>query len=155
MNDLEYPNNDDRHLDLLIALPKHIQRWLRVDRNQVCEGVIQAVLGVFAALPSPDEREGVTTGLDFLGLLKSEGGDNALWQMGMDQLDSEVYSAVAALDDDDQVALLLPWVDDLDGLATDWDAKEWANILRQRLDAEWAPVLRSLLLDRVTMCDRW
>lgn len=148
MNDLEYPNNDDRYLDLLISMPAHIQRWLRVDRNHVCEGVIQAVLWVFAALPSPDEREGVTTGLDFLSLIKTEGGDNALWQMGMDQLDSEVYSAVAALNDDHQVALLLPWVDDLDELATDCDADQWAGYLR-RCDDEWRPVLRRLVMDRV------
>lgn len=134
--------------DKLEELPKYIQRWLLVDRNQVKEGVIQAVLGIFAAQPSPDERENVITGLDFLGLLKSEGGDNALWQVGMDQLDSEIYSAVAALDDDDQVALLLPWVDDLDGLATDCDADQWAGYLR-RCDDEWRPVLRRLVMDRI------
>ncbi len=139
----------DELRERLNALPGHIQRWLRVDRNQVCEGVIQAVLGVFAALPSPDEREGVTTGLDFLRLLKTEGGDNALWQVGMDQLDSEVYSAVAALDDDDQVALLLPWVDDLDELATDREADEWAYALRVLCDHEWRPVLCRLVLDRI------
>lgn len=138
----------DELRERLNALPGHIQRWLRVDRNQVCEGVIQAVLGIFAALPSPDEREGVTIGLDFLRLLKQEGGDNALWQVGMDQLDSEIYSAVAALDDDDQVALLLPWVDDLDELATDCDADQWAGYLR-RCDDEWRPVLRRLVMDRV------
>ena len=141
--------------DKLEALPKHIQRWLLVDRNQVKEGVIQTVLDAFKAVESPEIREGVETGLDFLGVLKSEGGDNGLWQMGMDQLDSEISSAVAALYEDDQVALLLPWVDDLDGLATDRDAKEWANILRQRCDAEWAPVLRSLVMTRVTTIDRW
>lgn len=140
--------------DRLEALPKYIQRWLLVDRNQVKEGVIQTVLDAFRAVESPEMREGVETGLDFLGVLKSEGGDNGLWQMGMDQLDSEISSAVAALYEDDQVALLLPWVDDLEGLATDRDAKEWADILRQRLDAEWAPVLRSLVLDRVTTIDR-
>jgi hypothetical protein len=140
--------------DKLEALPKHIQRWLRVDRNQVQEGVIQTVLSAFEALESPEPREGVNTGLDFLGVLKSEGGDNGLWQMSMDQLDSEIFSAVAALDDDEQVSLLLPWVDDLDGLATDRDAKDWANILRQRLDHEWATVLRNLVLSRVTTISR-
>ena len=140
---------EDELWDRLNALPRHIQRWLRVDRNQVLEGVIQAVLRIFEELPSPDEREGVTTGLDFLRLLKSEGGDNALWQMGMEQLDSEVYSAVAALDDDDQVALLLPWVDDLDVLATDREADEWAYALRVLCDHEWRPVLCRLVLDRI------
>ena len=139
----------------LEALPKHIQRWLLVDRNQVKEGVIQTVLTAFRAVESPELREGMETGLDFLGVLKEEGGDNGLWQMGMDQLDSEISSAVAALYEDDQVGLLLPWVDDLDGLATDRDAKEWVDIMRQRLDAEWAPVLRSLVLDRVTTIDRF
>ena len=141
--------------DKLEALPKHIQRWLRVDRNQVREGVIQTVLEAFRAVESPEPREGVNTGLDFLGVLKEEGGDNWLWQMGMDQLDSEIFSAVAALHDDEQVALLLPWVDDLDGFGTDQDAKDWAMILRQRCDDEWAPVLRSLVMTRVTTISRW
>jgi hypothetical protein len=141
--------------DRLEALPKYIQRWLLVDRNQVQEGVIQTVLDAFRAVESPEPREGVETGLDFLGVLKEEGSNNGLWQLSMDLLDSEISSAVAALYEDDQVALLLPWVDDLDGLATDRDAKEWADILRQRLDAEWAPVLRSLVMDRVTTIDRW
>jgi len=141
--------------DKLEALPKHIQRWLLVDRTQVQEGVIQTVLDAFRSVESPEPREGVNTGLDYLGVLKEEGSNNGLWQMGMDQLDSEIFSAVAALDDDEQVSLLLPWVDDLDGLATDRDAKDWANILRQRLDHEWAPVLRDLVMDRVTTISRW
>lgn len=107
------------------------------------------VLGQFAMAESPDQREGVVTGLDFLRLLKQEGGDNALWQVGMDQVDSEIYSAVAALADDEQVALLLPWVDDLDGMA-EHDGEEWADILRQQLDHEWGPVLRRLVMDRVS-----
>ena len=147
--------DSDELRERLEALPKHIQRWLRVDRNQVREGVIQTVLEAFRAVESPEMREGVNTGLDFLGVLKEEGGDNALWQMGMDQLDSEIFSAVAALDDDEQVALLLPWVDDLDGFGTDQDAKDWAMILRQRCDDEWAPVLRSLVMTRVTTISRW
>ena len=149
MNDPEYKHQADAYLDRLNALPEHIQRWLRVDRNQVLEGVIQAVLRIFEELPSPDEREGVTTGLDYLRLLKQEGRDNALWQVGMDQLDSEVYSTVAAQEDDEQVALLLPWVDDLDGLATDREADEWAYVLRQQLDHEWRPVLCRLVMDRI------
>ena len=140
--------------DKLEALPKYIQRWIRVDRNQVQEGVIQTVLSAFEAVESPEPREGVNTGLDFLGVLKSEGGDNGLWQMGMDQLDSEIFSAVAALDDDEQVSLLLTWVDDLDGFGTDQDASNWAMILRQRCDDEWAPVLRDLVMDRVTTISR-
>ena len=147
--------DSDELRERLEALPKHIQRWLRVDRNQVREGVIQTVHEAFRAVESPEMREGVNTGLDFLGVLKSEGGDNGLWQMGMDQLDSEIFSAVAALDDDEQVALLLPWVDDLDGFGTDQDAKDWAMILRQRCDDEWAPVLRSLVMTRVPTIIRW
>jgi hypothetical protein len=140
--------------DKLEALPKHIQRWIRVDRNQVQEGVIQTVLDAFRVVESPEPREGVETGLDFLGVLKEEGGDNGLWQMGMDQLDSEILSAVAALDDDEQVSLLLPSVDDLDGFGTDQDASNWAMILRQRCDDEWAPVLRGLVMGRVPSISR-
>lgn len=135
--------------DRLTAFPGHIQRWLAVDRQEVMEGVIRGVLGEFAAAESPDQREGVSTGLDFLRLLKQEGGDNVLWQVGMDQLDSEIYSAVAALSDDEQVALLLPWVDDLDGMATERDGEEWADILRQQCDHEWQPVLRRLLMEKI------
>ncbi len=120
--------------DRLEALPKYIQRWLLVERNQVQEGVIQTVLDAFRAVESPEPREGVETGLDFLGVLKEEGSNNGLWQLSMDLLDSEISSAVAALYEDDQVALLLPWVDDLDGFGTDQDAKDWAMILRQRCD---------------------
>jgi hypothetical protein len=133
----------------LSALPAHIQRWLRVDRAQALEDVIGRTLGAFAAADSPDQREGRANGLDFLRALNAEGGDNPLWQVGMDQLDGEIYSAVAELDGDTQVALLLPWVDDLDGLATDRDADDWAEVLRQQATSEWSPVLRRIVLSRL------
>ena len=91
----------------------------------------------------------------FHEIAKEEGSNNGLWQLSMDLLDSEIFSAVAALYEDDQVALLLPWVDDLDGFGTDQDAKDWAMILRQRLDHEWAPVLRDLVLSRVPTISKW
>lgn len=139
----------DELSDRLTALPSHIQRWLRVDRNQVCGEVIQTVLDAFTATPSPEEREGIETGLDFLGVLKSEGSDNALWQVGMDQLESEIYSAVAALDEDEQVALLLPWVDDLDDLGTDVPPEDWGDCLRRSCEYEWVPVLRRLVMAKL------
>lgn len=74
--------DEDTLRERLTALPSHIQRWLRADRLRIMEGVIGAVLGQFAMAESPDQREGVSTGLDFLRLLKTEGGDNGLWQIG-------------------------------------------------------------------------
>ncbi len=136
--------------DKLNALPKSIQRWLRVDRKAVMNAIVQRVLDDFEKADSPQIREGVNTGLDFLRLLNSEGGDNGLWQITMDQIDSDIFNAVCALSDDEQVALLLPWVDDLDGLATDRDSSDWAFVLRQRLTYEWEPVLRDLVRSRAS-----
>jgi hypothetical protein len=136
--------------DKLNALPKNIQRWLRVDRQAVMDEIVQRVLNEYAKVDSPEIRESVNTGLDFLRLLNSEGGDNGLWQVTMDQIDSDIFSAVCALDADQQVALLLPWVDDLDFLATDSDASEWASVLSQSLTHEWAPVLRNLVMSRAS-----
>lgn len=134
----------------LNALPKNIQRWLRIDREAVMNDLVQRVLNEFEKADSPDMREGINTGLDFLRLLNSEGGDHGLWQLTMDQIDSEIFNAVCALDDDEQVALLLPCVDDLDGLATDRDASDWAFVLRQRLTDEWESVLRDLVRSRAS-----
>lgn len=142
------PHDVDDLCDKLNALPKNIQRWLRVDRQAVMNRLVQGVLNSFEKTDSPEFREGVNTGLDFLRLLNAERGDNGLWQATMDQIDADIYSAVCALDADQQVALLLPWVDDLDGLATDRDASEWAFVLRQRLTDEWTPVLRDFVMSR-------
>lgn len=131
-------------------LTQHIQNWLMVGRDQVREQIIQSVLNTFAALDSPDQREGVHTGLDFLRLLNQERSDNGLWQITMELLDSEIFNAVSKLNADEQVALLLPLCDDIDALSDVRDPAQWAEVLIEHLSHEWQPILRRAAMAKVT-----
>ncbi|MDR3353360.1 MAG: hypothetical protein LBO00_10260 [Zoogloeaceae bacterium] len=124
--------------------------WLQFDRAELKRRVCDTVLAYFRAAPSPEPREGIENGLAFLGLLLQEGGENGLYEATMQYLDQMIFKAVAELDDDEQVVLLLPMVD-VEDLATDWDAPEWAKILRTRLVQEWEEELRSIVLRRVEL----
>ena len=131
-------------------LTQHIQNWLMVGRDQVREQVIESVLNTFASVDSPDQREGVHTGLDFLRLLNQERSDNDLWQITMELLDSEIFNAVSKLNADEQVALLLPLCDDIDALSDESDPAEWAEVLHNNLSHEWQPILRRAAMAKVT-----
>ena len=86
----------------------------------------------------------------FLGVLLQEGGEHGLYDTTIRLLDRMIYKAVADLDDDEQVVLLLPMVD-VEDLATDQDAGEWAKVLRTRLAPEWEDEMRSIVLRRVEL----
>jgi hypothetical protein len=130
-------------------LTQHIQNWLMVNRDQVREQVIQSVLATFAAVDSPEPREGIHTGLDFLRVLKNEGGDNGLWHLTMEQLDSEIFNAVSNLSAYEQVSLLLPLCDDIEGLSDDHEPTKWAEVLLKHLDNEWQPILRRAVMQKL------
>jgi len=143
-------NEDDRLRALAAALPG----WLRIDCEALKTRIAEQVLAKYRTLPSPDHVEGIATGLDFLGLLLTEGGDNDLYESTMRQLDSEIYSAVAALDDDEQIVLLLPMEEgDLEDLFRDSNIDEWPRLLRAGI--QWPPVLRDFVLGRVEPKNRY
>jgi len=138
----------------LCALAAALPRWLRIDREALKTRIAEQVLAEYRALPSPDHVEGIETGLDFLGLLLTEGGDNGLYESAMEQLDGEIYSAVAALDDDEQIVLLLPMEErDLEDLFRDRDIDEWPSVLRAGI--AWPDTLRDFVLDHVERKDRY
>lgn len=140
--------DDNNRLDRLLSLASSTQEWLCIDREELKKRVVAQVLAEYRALPSPEPIEGVETGLDFLGLLLTEGGDNGLYESSMEQLDGEIYSAVASLDDNEQMVLLLPIESgDLDDLFADRDIDEWPRLLRAGI--EWSEVMRELVLSHV------
>ena len=149
---------DDRADELyerLKRLAKDLPDWLCINRDKLLDQVIATVLGNFAAAPSPEQCQGIENGLDFLGLVKSEGSNNGLYQVTMDQLDDEIYSAVANLDADEQVVLLLPLMNgDTNDLATDWDTQEWGTVLRRCSDI-WGNMLHDIVFDQVKWKDRY
>jgi len=137
----------------LCALAAAFPRWLRIDREALKTRIVEQVLSEYRTLPSPEQIECIETGLDFLGLLLTEGGDNGLYESTMEQLDSEIYSAVAALDDDEQIVLLLPMEEgDLDDMFVDWNVEEWPRLLRAGI--AWPDTLRDFVLDHVERKDR-
>lgn len=139
---------DDERFDRLRLLGASVQTWLQHDRAELKRRVCDVVLGKFRAAPSPEPREGIDNGLAFLATFVEERGNKSLYELTMEQLDAEIHSAIDDLDDDEQVVLLLPMVDAED-LSTDWDAGEWARILRTRLAPEWKEEMRSIVMHRI------
>jgi len=138
----------------LRTLSAAIPDWLRIDHEALKTCIVEHVLAEYRDLPSPEPIEGIETGLDFLGLLLNEGSDNGLYESTMQQLDSEIYGAVAALNDNEQIVLLLPMEKrDLDELFTDCDIDEWPRLLRRGID--WPELLRDFVLDSVEPKDRY
>jgi len=137
----------------LRALAAALPCWLRIDREALKTRIVEQVLAEYRAMPSPDHVEGIETGLDFLGLLLTEGGDNGLYESTMQRLDSDIYSVVAALDDDEQIVLLLPMEEgDLEDLFRDRDIDEWPRALRAGI--AWPDTLRDFVLNHVERKDR-
>ena len=135
--------------DLSRALP----RWLETDRQALLDGLIAQLLADYRALPSPEPVEGIETGLDFLGLLLTEGGDNGLYEATMAQLDSDLYQAVADLYADDQIALLLPLeADDLEDLFRDRDIEQWPRFLLA--GGQWPETMRHIVLSQIEPKER-
>jgi len=144
----------DEHYDRLCALAAALPDWLRIDREALKTRIVEQVLAEYRALSSPDHVEGIETGLDFLGLLLTEGSDNGLYESTMQRLDSDIYSAVAALDDDEQIVLLLPMEEgDLEDLFRDRDIEEWPRVLRAGI--QWPGMLRDFVFGHVEPKDRY
>lgn len=142
--------SDAELVDLLQEQLKAIENWLprllAVDRNDLLEKISESVMASFAAQPTPDEREGIETGLDFLGLLKTEGSDHGLYESTMELFDGEIYDAVANLEEPEQIALLMP-LSNMDDLVTEEPPEEWAELLRSY--GNWEPKLRSRVLSQI------
>jgi len=143
----------DEHYDRLRALAVALPGWLCIDREALKIRIAEQVLAEYRTLPSPEQIEGIETGLDFLGLLLNEGSDNGLYESTMEQLNSEIYSAVAGLSDDEQIVLLLPMEKgDLDELFTDCNIDEWPRALRAGI--AWPDMLRDFVLGHAESKDR-
>lgn len=138
----------DELFDRLRLLGSATRTWLQFDRAELKRRVCDQVIAHFRAASSPEPREGIENGLEFMVALLQRGGEHGLHDTTIRHLDRVIFKAVSELDDDEQVALLLPMVEAED-LATDWDAGEWANVLRTRLVPEWEEEMRSIVLLRV------
>jgi len=137
----------------LRALARTLPEWLCIDREALKTRIAEQVLSEYRAMPSPEYADGIETALDFLGLLLTEGGDNGLYHATMERLDSDIYSAVAALDDSEQIVLLIPMeAESLDGLFTDRDVDEWPRLLRSGI--QWLSTLRNFVLSHVEPKDK-
>lgn len=140
-------DRSDELFSRLRLLGSATRTWLQFDRAELKRRVCDKVIAHFRAAPPPEPREGIESGLAFLGFLLQEGSAHGLYDTTMRELDSVTFKAVDELDDDEQVVLLLPMVD-VEDLATDCDASEWANVLRTRLVPEWEEEMRSIVLHR-------
>ncbi len=145
-------DNDDILWYRLHAIVKALPNWMMINREVLMTQVIASVLNNFRAQPSPEPTEGIETGLDFLGLQLTEGGDNGLYETTMNLLDGEIYSAVCGLDNDEQIVLLLPMLDDAEDMARDRDIGEWAKCLRT--GGEWQQSMRQIALNGVEPRER-
>lgn len=141
---------NDELFNRLRLLGSATRTWLQFDRAELKRRVCDQVIAHFRAAPSPEPCEGIENGLAFLGFLLQDGSAHGLYDTTIRQLDRMVFKAVAELDDNEQVVLLLPMVD-VEDLATDWDASEWAKVLRTRLAPEWEDEMRSIVLHRVEL----
>lgn len=134
--------------DRLRLLGASVRAWLQHDRAELKRQVCDAVLGEFRSAPPPESHEGAENELASLApLLRKDGGDYAATGK---RLDGEIYRAITALSDNEQVVLLLPMVD-VEDLSTDWDATEWAQALRTHLAYEWEEEMRSIILRRIEL----
>lgn len=149
-NEDEPQDRSDEFFSRLRLLGSATRTWLQFDRAELKRRVCDKVIAHFRAAPPPEPREGIESGLAFLGFLLQEGSAHGLYDTTMRQLDRMTFKAVAELDDDEQAVLLLPMVD-VEDLATDWDASEWAKVLRTRLVPEWEDEMRSIVLHRVEL----
>lgn len=138
----------------LSALSAATPKWLSVDREILQDRIIADILATYRKIPAPQKFKGIKTGLDFLGLLLTEGSDNGLYELTMEQLESEIYHAVSKLPDDEIIALLLPMEEgDMGDLFTDREIIEWPHFLLQ--GTSWQEKMRKLLLSQVKPKDRY
>lgn len=143
----------EEYHERLRSLASALPDWLLVDRETLQERIITDILATYRKLPAPQKSKGIKTGLDFLGLLLTEGSDNGLYEFTMEQLESEIYQAVSKLPDDEIIALLLPMEEDIEDLFTDREIIEWPHFLLRETD--WQEKMRKLLLNQVKPKDRY
>ena len=149
-NEDEPQDRSDELFSRLRLLGSAARTWLQFDRAELKRRVCDQVIAHFRTAPPPEPREGIENGLAFLAFLLHQGDGHGLYDTTMRELDRMTLKAVAELDDDEQVVLLLPMVD-VEDLAADWNASEWANVLRTRLVPEWEDEMRSIVLLRVEL----
>ncbi|MCM1128984.1 MAG: ParB N-terminal domain-containing protein [Alistipes senegalensis] len=151
---IDKDNTAEQYYERLHELEAALPDWLRIDREALIDRIIAGILAAYCEMPSPEEIEGINTGLDFLGLLLTEGGDNGLYETTIEQLESEIYQAVSNLQDNEIIALLLPMEeDDIEDLITDRKISEWPHFLLQ--GTFWRNEMLGLLLDQVEPRDRY
>lgn len=138
----------------LKAIAGALPRMLKVGQEPILQRIIANVHHELADAPAPEEIEGFASALDYMGLLKAEGSDNGLYQLGMDMLDMALRQQLDALPPADQVAVLLPLcgrsrhVDLAEDLVASLDVNvdEWAAVLRTSLWEGWREHLQNAVL---------
>lgn len=144
----------EEYYERLRSLASALPNWLRVDREILQERIIADILATYRKMPAPQKSKGIKTGLDFLELLLTEGSDNSLYELIMEQLESEIYHAVSKLPDNEIIALLLPMEEgDMGDLFTDREIIEWPRSLLQ--GTSWQEKMRKLLLSQVKPKERY
>ncbi|WPU55913.1 hypothetical protein SQW19_16540 [Stenotrophomonas acidaminiphila] len=136
----------ERHLsEVAGALPE----LLKARHAALKTELIGQVRSCFAAADAPEDIEGIGNGLDYLGLLKSEGSTNDLYQIAMEGVDGALLHAIYAIPPSDQVAMLLPLCahrgsDVIKEIVSDPDVSvaSWPEILLRALQDEWTDLLR-------------
>lgn len=154
------PTVDDRVSEFRQKLTDLMQLFrevlLHVDRKAVEEAVIKDILKHYAALPSPDMTEGLETGLDFLGLLKTEGSNHGLCELGFDTLRDDIFRRVGKLDYYEKFALIFPFAECTEVLIDEQQVDEFTDSI-WREDA-WLNHMQKLVLRRIPdkyMHDEW
>ncbi len=144
----------EEHLEAIAgALP----RWLKLAQVAITERIVAAVRSELASADAPEEVEGITSALDYMGLLRSEGSDNGLYQLGMDMVDMLIRHQLDALPPPDQVAVLLPLCDRsrsvnlAEDLVANLDVSvdDWAAALRKDLADGWTEQLQDAVLTTI------
>lgn len=137
----------DRFMDFSGA----VGRWLMLDRNAIVEKVIGGVISTLKETDSPEPIQGIENGFDYMGVVRTEGGDNMLYELSMDTLRGEIWHRVASLDSDEKAVLFLPYCDrsDLSELAIDVEVDSWSQCIFSRCDYIWLKPLMDEVLYRI------
>lgn len=146
-----FEGDDDEALyDRLVRLTQSLSSsLLHIDRKAVQRKVLARTIAYLKKLPSPAPMENNDSMFDFLGEINAGHADNELYELAFGAARNELERQVSALDDDSQVVLLLPMMDDdIEDLARDWDIDEWARLLRGQSEV-WIDELMRALMARI------
>lgn len=134
-------------LEQLQDLTQRIPEWTAISRKTIRDRLLRSIASRYSQLPSPEPRENIDNGLDFLKWVLAEGGDYVFYDATLGTLDSDLYMAVKKLDGNDQIILLLGYCDELSlQELSEHPVNDWSKVLLQCY-AEWQYPLRDDFID--------